>query len=265
ALSAEPEPPPPLTSTSESGTTSPGAPMYATGEPARTVAPPWRRTLSSVPAATDSTSTWALSVWTLNSDSPSATVSPTFFNHSTITNSSVVCPTDGMSIRCTTVLAQPSQQRRIAALIRACEGTTVCSITGATGSGTSWLATLRMGACSEYRHSSATLAASSAPHPPVSVSSWAITRRPVFLTDAKIVSSSNGSSVSGSITSQSMPSWASSSAAARERYKLMCVATTVTVVPARFTTALPMGKKYSSSGTCAVRSMPPACSRPLLP
>ena len=75
------------------------------------------------------------------------------------------------------------------------------------------------------------------------------TSAPVFSTDATIVSTSSGDSVRGSITSTLVPAAASSSAASSARSTIAAIATTVTSLPARRTSATPSGMRYGSSGT----------------
>ena len=55
--------------------------------------------------------------------------------------------------------------------------------------------------------------------------------------------------VARSITSASIPSFANSSAAPKATFIILLKDTIVTSFPVRFTKALPMGNKYSSSGT----------------
>ncbi len=197
---------------SAAGISSPAAPIQPIRSPAVTTAPASWTIRTRTPDQAASTSSVALSVSTSSSGSPSLTSSPTCFSQAAIRISSLVCPSGGMR----TLFHEVTSARTVAA-IRSSEGRTASSSTGAAGAGTSKLATRLIGPSSASRHSSATRAATSAPQPPVSVSSWTITRRPVRLTEAKIVSLSSGLSVSGSITSHSMPSAASCSAAASER------------------------------------------------
>ena len=76
-----------------------------------------------------------------------------------------------------------------------------------------------------------------------------MTSRWVFPTDSRIVVSSSGASVRGSITSTLTPSFSRSPAAWSARATMAWVAMTVTSRPARLTSALPIGMAYGSSGT----------------
>ena len=76
-----------------------------------------------------------------------------------------------------------------------------------------------------------------------------MSRRPVFLADSTMVSTSMGTRVRRSTTSASMPSAASSAAAASARSTIPEYVTIVASAPARFTSAWPNGMRYSSSGT----------------
>src|SRR5438876_564148 len=80
---------------------------------------------------------------------------------------------------------------------------------------------------------SATRAATSAPQPPVSVSSCTMIKRPVRLTDSKTVSQSNGTNVLTSITSASILCSASVFAASRDLCTIRRLATIVTSLPCR--------------------------------
>ena len=59
-------------------------------------------------------------------------------------------------------------------------------------------------------------AATSAPTPPVRLSSWTMHTRPVFLTDSRDVAVSKGATVRRSTTSQLIPSVDKISAASRQ-------------------------------------------------
>ena len=76
-----------------------------------------------------------------------------------------------------------------------------------------------------------------------------ITKRFVFFTLSKIVNQSNGRMVATSITSASIPSLASSSAAPKATFIILLNETMVTSLPSLFTKHFPMGNTYSSSGT----------------
>lgn len=66
-------------------------------------------------------------------------------------------------------------------------------------------------------------------------------QRLVLRTEARIVSSSSGRRVRGSITSTSIPSRASCEAACKARGAMAWMATSVTSAPERLISALPMG------------------------
>ena len=72
---------------------------------------------------------------------------------------------------------------------------------------------------------------------------------PVFSTEVTIVSRSSGDSVRGSITSALVPDAASRSAASSARSTIAEMATIVTSLPLRRTSATPSGILYASSGT----------------
>ena len=84
-------------------------------------------------------------------------------------------------------------------------------------------------------------AAISAANPPVRGASWTSSAFPVAATSARIVASSSGVIVRGSTTVTSMPSPASSSAAASALPTITAVATMVRSSPRRRTAALPSG------------------------
>ena len=71
--------------------------------------------------------------------------------------------------------------------------------------GTSGAATLWIGASRYSNPSLATIAATSAPIPPVMLSSWTMQTLPVLRTDSSRVTESRGLTVRKSITSQLMP------------------------------------------------------------
>ena len=97
---------------------------------------------------------------------------------------------------------------------------------------------------------SITSAAISAPMPAKGQPSSTVTRRLVFSTEASTASPSSGRSERRSITSASMPSAASVSAASNARPTMIEKAATVTSLPVRATAALPMGTRCSpSAGT----------------
>ena len=84
-------------------------------------------------------------------------------------------------------------------------------------------------------------AATSAEKPAVGPASSAMTSRPVFWADFRIVSWSSGTNVRGSTTSTEIPSRANSSAAASASWTSQASATTVTSLPSRLMSALPSG------------------------
>ena len=88
---------------------------------------------------------------------------------------------------------------------------------------------------------SAASAHSSAPSPIVIVSSCTTHNRRVLASDERIVSRSSGASVRKSITSTSMPSVASVSAAASDSCSIIPYASTVASRPSRATCARPIG------------------------
>src|SRR2546429_3879722 len=95
--------------------------------------------------------------------------------------------------------------------------------------------------------------------------------RDVFLADSTSVSLSSGHVVRGSITSALMPAASRSLAAPSATVTMLLVATMVTSVPARLTSATPNGMVQSSAGTGPFRSeddpselqspLPPGCPR----
>ncbi len=97
--------------------------------------------------------------------------------------------------------------------------------------------------------SSATIEATSAPHPQSRGFSSTVTKRPVFATDARIVVASSGTSDRTSITSASIPSRASRSAASRAFGTIAPSAQIVTSLPGRSTLAEPSRSTISPSGT----------------
>ena len=98
-----------------------------------------------------------------------------------------------------------------------------------------------MGASRRSNPFSLTRAAISAPNPPRFTASWTMTRRLVLATELRMASSSSGTSVRGSTTSTEMPSCSRSPATWSARWTIIWVATTVTSVPTRLMSALPMG------------------------
>ena len=87
------------------------------------------------------------------------------------------------------------------------------------------------------------------PRPLYSQPSSTITQRFVFWTDRRIGASSSGRSVRGSMISHDTPSASSCSAAFIATLTIFDHATIVTSVPSRFTSATPIGTRYSPSGT----------------
>src|SRR3990170_2754793 len=146
---------------------------------------------------------------------------------------------------------QPARRQvpRTAARIFASDGSTNASSVRENGIGTSMVETRRIGPRSASKACSATRAAISAPTPQLWWHSSTTTRSPVFATDPRSVLRSNGTSVRGSTTSTEMPSAASVAAAARARWTMYDVATTVTSVPLRLTSATPKGIASHAAGT----------------
>src|SRR5262245_59969714 len=128
-----------------------------------------------------------------------------------------------------------------AAAILSGVGLTKASWVGAAETGASGRATRMIGAFSEAKPCSATMAEISDATPHDSRVSSATTKRPVRATEARMVSRSNGTSVRGSITSTSMPSRASASAASSATETVSDVATTVASRPVRLISAWPNG------------------------
>src|SRR3984893_4950045 len=101
-----------------------------------------------------------------------------------------------------------------------------------------------------------------APQPARCTCSSTTINRPVRRTLFSTVSTSSGRSHCKSITSTSIPSWLSCSAAVTARSAMRRVATTVTSDPARTTAALPTSRtELSSRTTVPFRSRSPLCSK----
>src|SRR5713101_8375487 len=110
--------------------------------------------------------------------------------------------------------ATPTPTRdRAACAIRVASGMTNPSSSGAYGIGVFVPQTRTIGARNVSHISSAAMAAISAPKPPRTGASCAINSRPVFSSEVRRPSRSNGTSVRGSMTSSESPSDSSSSAA----------------------------------------------------
>ena len=99
------------------------------------------------------------------------------------------------------------------------------------------------------KRSSATIEATSAPQPHSRGLSSTVTNRPVLPTDSKIVVASSGTSERTSMTSASMPSPASASAASNDLGTIAPSAAIVTSDPSRSTFAEPSRSTTSPSGT----------------
>src|ERR1700733_4888683 len=99
-----------------------------------------------------------------------------------------------------------STTRRAASTMASALGNREACNTGAAGRGTSPAPTRAIGASRCQNSSPAMRAASSAPNPPVTFASWAITTRPVLSTDLATASKSKGASQRRSMTSTSTPS-----------------------------------------------------------
>ncbi len=106
----------------------------------------------------------------------------------------------------------------------------------------------------------ADIAAMSPAAPPRRWPSSTITTRLVFATEPRMVSSSSGISVRGSITSTAIWSRASLSATESAFGTIAPIAITVTSLPSRFTAALPSGTRCSPSGTSSREPPSPPCS-----
>ena len=115
------------------------------------------------------------------------------------------------------------------------------SMSAAAGMGIMGAATRFAGARNIDGSADATHARTSAPTPQTLRDSSATTSLPVFATDPRMVSVSNGLRVLGSITSTSIPSSASAAALFSAWGTMPPTATTVTSLPDRATLALPNG------------------------
>src|SRR6266566_5744654 len=138
---------------------------------------------------------------------------------------------------------------RSAPTMRSAEGSHASSSAPAYGIGVSSPLTRRGRMSSDSPACSTTAVTTVAPQLPPGGHSCTQTSRPVFATLPTIVSRSSGTSVRGSTTSTSMPSAASTSAAATDRWRISCVATTVMSEPVRTTSARPISTMPLSSGT----------------
>src|SRR5581483_9895301 len=136
-----------------------------------------------------------------------------------------------------------------ASTIACTEGAYAFSSDGVNGTGACGAVTRRTGPFSESNACSETAAAISDATLQCGGLSSTTTSAPVFSTDATIVSRSSGDTVRGSITSALVPDAASRSAASRARSTIAEIATIVTSLPARRTSATPSGILYGSSGT----------------
>lgn len=103
--------------------------------------------------------------------------------------------------------------------------------------------TLSTGFLSEVKRFSWIVAAISAPVPMWRGASWTITARPVFWTDAMMVSLSNGEMLRMSTISHEIPSLAASAAASRHSRTMAPQLIRVTSVPCCTMPALPIGMK----------------------
>jgi hypothetical protein len=101
------------------------------------------------------------------------------------------------------------------------------------------------------RHT-ATVAAISAPTPPVIGASWLINNRPVLLTDWQIVSASHGTIVRRSITSQDIFSFAAICATSRGTWTCVPHETRVISEPSLIIWAFDNGIVYSFIGTSSL-------------
>src|ERR1700676_971462 len=138
---------------------------------------------------------------------------------------------------------RPWSTSRIPAMIRLRSGKTAFSRIGLYGIGTCNAQTRLTGLLrlANVARSSVAIAAISAEKPAVGPASSAMTSRPVFCTEPRIVSLSSGTSVRGSTISTEMPSLASSSAAASASCTSQASATTVTSAPSLLMSAWPNG------------------------
>mmetsp|Transcript_36851 Transcript_36851/g.88682 ORF Transcript_36851/g.88682 Transcript_36851/m.88682 type:complete len:205 (-) Transcript_36851:649-1263(-) len=120
----------------------------------------------------------------------------------------------------------------------------------ANGNGASNPQTRCTGASREVKHCSWISAAISPPNPPVFVASWAMTNRPVLVTESITVCRSQGKIVCRSITSQLTPSSASARFAAAISLAIwLPQPSSVTSLPWRMTSACPKGREKSPDGT----------------
>ena len=117
------------------------------------------------------------------------------------------------------------------------------------------------GARSQWKPRLATMPAMCEASPQRGLASSTITRRPVFFTDSRMVSSSSGDTVRRSITSASMPSLARVSAAFKACTAVRLTPSNVTSLPGRATAALPMGTMCSPPGTSPFRVYMVMCSQ----
>lgn len=102
-----------------------------------------------------------------------------------------------------------------------------------------------------YGHTE-TVAAISAPTPPVIGASWLINNRPVLLTDWQIVSISHGTIVRKSINSQDIFSFAANCATSRRTWTCVPHERSVTSEPSCITWAFDNGIVYSFIGTSSL-------------
>src|SRR5262249_24045301 len=128
---------------------------------------------------------------------------------------------------------------RIAASIFWGPGTYARSSAGENGTGAWGGVTISIGACSDRIGGEATGAAMSAAILHRGGLSSAMIRRPVFSTLSRMLSSSNGDVVRGSIRSHRIPSFASASTAFSANGTMRASATTVAASPSRSTLASP--------------------------
>src|SRR5215207_7882987 len=136
----------------------------------------------------------------------------------------------------------PFASCRAAATMSGIWGTDAFSSSGPYAMGTSRPQSRTIGALRVWKVSdSAMRAAISAANPAVRGASWTSSAFPVAVTSARMVASSSGVIVRGSTTVTSMPSPASSSAAASDLPTMIAVATMVRSLPRRHTSALPSG------------------------
>ena len=118
-------------------------------------------------------------------------------------------------------------------------------------------ATLAIGACSDQNPSSATMDAISDAALHTLCAGSAMTSRPVFSTDVRMLALSSGTSVRGSITSTDIPSASSSCAAAIACGTEPAIATTVPSVPSRSVFATPNGMSSSPLGRSSLAGTSP--------